>query len=135
MELAFGGLNAVLRDYLRFGLLYLNGGVWNGEQIVPAEWVTASVTPDGAHLQPGANPNSDWVMGYGYQWWIPENPQGDFMAIGVYNQFIYVHPEYDVVIAKTSAYADYNIDGEAKELESVALFRAIAAHLGESSQP
>ena len=43
-------------------------------------------------------------MGYGYQWWIPEEPDGDYLAIGVYNQFIYVYPKYRVVIAKSSAY-------------------------------
>jgi hypothetical protein len=138
MEMAFGGLNAVLRDYARFGLLYLHGGAWNGQRIVPADWVAASVTPDAAHLQPGDNPDSDSVMGYGHQWWIPENPEGDFLAIGVYNQFIYVHPGLNVVIAKTSAYADYNENGEGSEVESVALFRGIAKqltdHLGEPGE-
>jgi len=66
MELAFGGLNAVLRDYARFGLLYLNEGRWADEQIVPEEWVRASITPDAPHLQPGDNPASSWVLGYGY---------------------------------------------------------------------
>jgi CubicO group peptidase (beta-lactamase class C family) len=126
MELAFGGLNVVLRDYARFGLLYLNGGKMMGRQVVPADWVRASVNPTEPHLLPGKRPSSDWVLGYGYQWWIPEDPQGDFLAIGIYNQFIYVSPRYHVVIAKTSAYADYDRDGEEKELESIAFFRAIA---------
>ena len=125
-ELAFGGLNAVLRDYARFGLLYLHDGRRGNTQIVPEDWVKASVTPDAPHLMPGENPASDWVMGYGYQWWIPPEPEGDFMAIGIYNQFIYVNPDLGVVIAKNSAYADYDTDGEEKELESVAVFRAIA---------
>jgi len=127
MEMAFGGLNAVLRDYARFGQLYLQQGRWEGQQLVPAQWVADSVTPDAPHLQPGpGNPASDWVMGYGYQWWIPDPPQGDFMAIGVYNQFVYVDPARAVVIAKSSAYPDYKLDGFDKELESAALFRAIS---------
>jgi len=127
MELAFGGLNAVLRDYARFGQLYLQEGEWRGRQLVPAGWVQASVTPDAPHLLPGKdNPASDWIMGYGYQWWIPDPPRGDFLAIGVYNQFIYVDPARRVVIAKSSAYPDYKVDGFAKELESAAVFRAIA---------
>jgi len=130
-ELAFGGLNAVLRDYARFGLLYLHGGKRGDDQIVPADWVIASVTPDAPHLMPGENPASGWVMGYGYQWWIPDGPENDFMAIGIYNQFIYVNPDLGVVIAKNSAYADYDTDGEEKELESVAVFRAIAHALAE----
>jgi len=109
MEMAFGGLNATLRDYARFGMLYLNQGRnFKGEQLVPAAWVKASVTPDAPHLMPGRdNPGSDWPMGYGYQWWIPENPQGDFTAIGIYG-------------------ADYNNSGVEMEFESMAAFRAIA---------
>ena len=129
MEMAFGALNVVLRDYARFGRLFLNEGNWNGEQIVPQEWVKASVTPDAPHLQPGKNPNSSWVLGYGYQWWIPQNPEGDFLAIGIYNQFIYIHPGLKVVIAKTSAYADYNKDGSEKEIETIEIFRHIARNI------
>jgi len=128
MEMAFGGLNATLRDYARFGMLYLNQGRnFKGEQLVPATWVKASVTPDAPHLMPGRdNPGSDWPMGYGYQWWIPENPQGDFTAIGIYGQFIYVNPANKTVIAKTSAYVDYNNSGDEMEFESMEAFRAIA---------
>ena len=134
MELAFGGLNAVLRDYARVGQLYLNEGRWAGEQVVPWKWVRASVTPDAPHLQPG-NPNSSWVLGYGYQWWIPQQPDGDYLAIGVYNQFIYVYPEKGIVIAKSSAYPAYNADGQDKELETIAVFRAIARHLAPNGGP
>jgi len=131
MEMAPGGLNAALRDYARFGLLYLNQGRnYKGEQLVSAEWVRASVTPDAPHLMPGKNnPGSGWPMGYGYQWWIPENPEGDFAAIGIYGQFIYVHPTYNVVIAKTSAYVDYNNTGDEMEFESMEAFRGIAKGL------
>lgn len=130
-EMAFGGFNAALRDYARFGLLYLNEGRnFQGRQLVPASWVRASVTPDAPHLMPGRNnPNSPFPMGYGYQWWIPENPEGDFLAIGIYGQFIYVHPKYRVVIAKSSAYVDYNNSGDEMEFESVEAFRAIARAL------
>ncbi len=131
MEAAFGGLNAVLRDYARFGRLYLNNGNWNGRQVVPASWVKASVTPDAPHLMPGKRASSGWVLGYGYQWWIPEKQDGDFLAIGIYGQFIYVYPRHRVVIAKTSAYADYNKDGDDMEIESIEMFRAIARGMGK----
>ena len=128
MELAFGGLNAVLRDYARFALLYLNEGEWNGKQIVSSEWVRASVTPDAPYLFPGETPLSSWVMGYGYQWWIPENAKGEFMGLGIYGQAIYVSPRHRIVIVKTSAYPDYYLDGDNMELESVEFFRTIASH-------
>lgn len=130
-ELGLGGLNATVRDLARFGLLYLNEGRnFKGEQLVSSDWVKASVTPDAPHLMPGRdNPDSGWLLGYGYQWWIPENPDGDYSAIGIYGQFIYVHPEHNVVIVKTSAYADYDNTWEEMELESLHVFRSIAKGL------
>ena len=130
-EMAFGGLNAALRDYAKLGLLYLNQGRnFKGEQLVSPEWVKASVTPDAPHLMPGRdNPNSEFPMGYGYQWWIPEFPDGDFSAIGIYGQFVYVYPKYNVVIAKTSAYVDYNNTGDEMEFESMDVFQQIARNL------
>lgn len=112
MELVFGTLNVTLRDYARFGRLYMYYGNWNGEQVVPRQWVIDSVTPDAPHLQPGDNPNSDNKMGYGYQWWIPEHPKGDFMALGVYDQYIYINPAKKVVIVKNSAFPHWKIDSE-----------------------
>lgn len=115
-------VNAVLRDYARFGRLYLEGGARDGEQIVPAGWVTASVNPEAAHLQPGDNPASFWSFGYGYKWWIPEEPEGDFLAIGIWGQYVYVDPARGIVIVKTSA--DPLFDDH--DHETVAAFRAIA---------
>ncbi len=126
VEVAFGGLNATLRDLARFGKLYLNEGFLNGQQIVPQAWVRASLTADAPHLLPGDNPYSDWVLGYGYQWWLPGGEYNDYLALGIYGQAIYVNPHYQIVIAKTSAYQDYNEDGEEMELESIEFFRAIA---------
>ena len=130
MEMAFGGLNITARDYAKLGEMYRLGGALNGQQIVPADWVQASIKPDGPHLVPGDNPNSDWPIGYGYQWWIPEGDVGEFMAIGVYNQFIYVAPESNTVIVKLSANSAYGTPDDpdaSSEFESLELFRAIAA--------
>lgn len=74
-------------------------------------------------------------MGYGYQWWIPAEPDGDYLAIGVYNQFVYVNPKHNVVIAKNSANAHYVEDDYISEPQSVALFRAIVDHLVNPPAP
>jgi CubicO group peptidase (beta-lactamase class C family) len=131
-EMAFGGLNATLRDYAKLGRLYLNDGYWEGQQIVPEAWVKASTTPDAPHLMPGENPQSDFPMGYGYQWWIMDGDDSAYSAIGVYNQFIYVNPTQNVVIVKLSANSDYatSLDESAyREIETIALFRAIEESL------
>ncbi len=102
MEMVLGGLNLTLRDYAKIGTLFLKNGNMNGNQIVPKEWVKSSVIPDGAHVQPGNE------FGYGYQWWIPEGDEGEFMAIGIYNQCIYINPTTNTVIVKLSANPKFN---------------------------
>jgi CubicO group peptidase (beta-lactamase class C family) len=122
MEVALGGLNLTLKDYAKIGSLFLHNGHWNGKQIVPKTWVTESVTPDGAHVQPGDQ------FGYGYQWWIPKSEQGEFMAQGVYNQNIYINPTTNTVIVKLSAnpfYNDKSIVASRSEA-ALTLFRTIA---------
>ena len=127
VDLALGGLNATLRDYAKFGLLYLNKGKWDNEQVVPEAWVDASHAMDLPHLQPGAGDDlssSDW--GYGYQWWVPGFPNTDYTASGVYNQYIYVDPVTETVIAKISSNHRFTSEKEYSKAAHVAMFRAIA---------
>jgi CubicO group peptidase (beta-lactamase class C family) len=129
-EFAGGGLNAVLRDYARLGQLYLNGGVCNGAQIVPAAWVRESTTPDAPHVMPGPRDSAALPWGYGYQWWVPDR-SGAYSALGIYGQFIYVDPKARVVIAKTSAFRDYGRSlrpEHYRTADQIALFKAIAAN-------
>lgn len=129
MEMAFGGLNATARDYAKIGELFRLRGRWDGRQIVSEEWVEASVTPDGPHLMPGERDNSDLLFGYGYQWWVPAGDEGEFTAIGVYNQFVYVNPSRGVVIVKLSANPQYGLTNDEtsyREYETVEMLRAVA---------
>lgn len=121
-EVGFWGLNATLRDFAKLGLLYLHDGQFNGRQIVSAEWVAHAITPDKDFLRPGEI-DKDW--GYQYQWWIPRESVGDFAAIGIWGQMIYVNPAANVVIVKTSA--DKNF--KAHEYEAIEAFRTIAQEL------
>lgn len=126
-ELAMGGLSITLRDYARFARLYLMNGVYNGEQILPKEWIRDSMDVHETYSKPGSNFDAYNAIGYGYQWWIPEGNQGEFMAIGVYGQWIYVNPAHNVIIVKTSADPDFMEKGY--ELKHVEFFRAIADSL------
>ena len=135
MPLVYSGVNIVLRDMLRFGQLYLNDGKnYLGEQLISEQWVKESVQVQGDHLKPGVdNPASDSGFGYGYQWWIPLYPDGDYSAIGIYGQFVYVNPKHGVVIAKTSTYPNYPIDGPYVDHEALLAFQQIARALGSNN--
>lgn len=80
------------RDMAKFGYLYLRNGAWEGRKIVPAEWVKASTVK---HVE-----TNDDALDYGYQWWV--YPDGSFCAHGLGGQYIFVHPDRDLVVVFTS---------------------------------
>lgn len=122
-ELAMGGLSVSLRDYARFARLYLNEGSYEGKQILEKQWIQDSMDISAEYSKPGSNYDAYNAIGYGYQWWIPEGDKGEFMAIGVYGQWIYVNPTNRVIIVKLSA--DPNFMEKGYELKHVEFFRAI----------
>ena len=132
MEMALGGLNATLRDFAKIGRLYLNKGDWNGSQIVPLSWFEASTSSTEEHLQPTSENSSDSGIGYGYQWWILDGDEGEFLAMGVFNQYIYVNPTTNTVIVKNSANKNYYESNNpyASTMTHIELFRKIA-HLNK----
>jgi CubicO group peptidase (beta-lactamase class C family) len=124
--MVLGGLNLITRDYARLGMLFRDKGKLNGQQIVPAKWIEDSITPDAPHLIPGKRDNATTDLGYGYQWWIPKNPDQEFLAIGIYGQYIYINRKHNVVIAQNSANRNFMANEyESKDI-AVAAFRAIA---------
>ena len=115
-----GGLNITTRDYARFGLMIEQDGQYNGQQVVPSEWIAASTMPS-APTKPGK-------IGYGYQWWIPVGAEtGEFMAQGVYGQYIYIDQVRDVVIVSTAADRRFREKG-VNEI-NIEMFRKLARML------
>lgn len=122
-ELAMGGLNISLRDYARFGRLYLNNGVYNKEQIIPKEWIEQSLDNSSPYSRVDKNNSIENAIGYGYQWWIPDGNEKEFLAIGVYGQFLYINPLRNIIIVKTSA--DFNFNKPDYEIKNIEFFRSI----------
>jgi len=83
-------LNATARDYAKFGLLMLNKGNWQGKQIVSETWVNKTLS---------RNTDEGSSYNYNYLWHIGLKEYGDFMADGLFKQYIYVCPKKDLVIA------------------------------------
>ena len=132
MEMAFGGLCLTARDFAKIGELFRQRGRVGDRQVVPEPWVEASVRPSAQHLQVGRVLVGGHVLplGYGYQWWIPAGDRGEFSAIGVYNQFVFVDPSRDVVIVKLSANRRYGTSPDEatnREMETIEFLRAVAA--------
>ena len=63
-----GGIFISSEDHARFGLLFLNKGMWNGKRIISEEWIKKSISP------------SDTNPEYGYMWWINSNQGEDYQT-------------------------------------------------------
>jgi hypothetical protein len=97
------GINARAVDFAKLGRLYMNGGEWDGRQVVPADWVALS-TQDNSLL------SKDDPISYGYMWWgVRCNPQ-DFFALGDHGQFVYVSPARQLIIVRNGE--EYGLPGE-----------------------
>ena len=127
--MVLGGLNMRAVDYLKFGKLYRDNGVWNGEQVIPEAWIIESTTPDAPHLMPGKRDTADLDLGYGYQWWLPIEADQEFLALGIYDQYIYVNKKANVVIVKNSANINFTDNNLESANISVEFFRAIVESL------
>lgn len=96
------GLYLTNRDLAVIGLLYLNQGYWDGQQILDPAFV-AEATSAQVDLRP-ADPQAGLAaVGYGFYWWVREQGGYDcYMAIGYGGQYITVIPELDLVVVLTS---------------------------------
>ncbi|MEO5816032.1 MAG: serine hydrolase [Gemmatimonadaceae bacterium] len=122
-EIGGSGFSATLRDYGRFGLFFLGGGVAGGVRVLAHGWTTEASTPktltDGKRIE------------YGYMWWPAEAApntinDGAFSAVGIFGQAIYINPRERVVIVLWSAHTKPT-DGEV--VDSDAFFGAVSLAL------
>jgi CubicO group peptidase (beta-lactamase class C family) len=103
-----GGLHLTNRDMAKIGLLCLNKGIWNGEQILPENWMELSTrewidTKQGHH--------------YGFQWWLRPHAgmpgfliegNGNYFGSGYGGQKLFIIPDYNLVVASFGS--DYEVD-------------------------
>ena len=109
-------INATARDYARFGLLYYNDGIWNGERILPEGWVKQTST----------SPESNKIKNYGYQFWLngfdkenplqrkyPDVPADMFYCDGYAYENIYIIPSKRLVVVRLGLTLDHSFDENA----------------------
>jgi CubicO group peptidase (beta-lactamase class C family) len=102
----YSNLYITPHDMAKFGYLFLSEGKWEDMQIVTAEWV-----------EKATRKHTDATLkdGYGYKWWIDED--GYYLALGYFGQFIFVVPDYNLVVVSTGNTRD-NFDFAIRLLES-----------------
>lgn len=95
------GLYLKTRDLAKFGQLYLDGGVWQGQQLISAAWIADSVVP-----RVDVRPFVSSSYGYGYQWWLDSLPYGTqpmetWVTAGYGGQYTFIVPGLELVVAFT----------------------------------
>ena len=89
LEKTFCCFGATALDYAKFGRLFVNEGSWDGTQLISKEWFAQSIKRD-------TTEGSSW--NYNNSWHIGLKEYGDFMAIGLYKQHIYINPKKNLII-------------------------------------
>ena len=106
------------RDLARLGLLYLNGGTWDGRRLLPEGWTDFVSTPA------PSRPPQQGELGYGAQFWlldqIPGVPEGTYSSMGNKGQYVTVVPGHDLVIVRTG------VDPRGKQFDLGAFVRDVA---------
>ena len=109
------GLTATARDLAKFGLWFLHDGVWEGRRLLPAGWVESSTSPARARSdaawfdhyrdRPWGRVFATGRYRYGRMWWghVVGSAGGDFFAMGVLGQHVYVSPDTATVIVRLSS--------------------------------
>lgn len=102
------GMSVRTQDIAVFAQLYLQGGVWEGRQLLPEGWAAQATkfqVPNGDPAEP-----SDWTQGYGFQFWRSRH---GFRGDGAFGQFALVLPDEDTVVAVTSSVPDMQVSLDA----------------------
>jgi CubicO group peptidase (beta-lactamase class C family) len=126
-EVTFCCFNAVLRDYARLGRLLAHDGAWEGQQLIPRQWIIDATTlrADDAYLAPGT---ATRYFGYGFQVWLLPGPQRRFALLGIRGQMILVDPASKLVMVHTAVRPKPSDPGA--NAETVALWLAVMQQFG-----
>ena len=104
---------ATARDWARFGLMYLNDGVVDGERVLPEGWVALSTTPTEASLRARAYAAQFWLNRPGAQQMMPRIPEDAYAARGHYGQSTFIIPSRDLVVVRMGQ----SFSGDAWDME------------------
>jgi len=134
MPVATGGMASTVRDAALFGQMILNRGAVGKEQIVPATWVDRSldVSPrDKQKMKNNPKYQADSWSAYKNMWWILDAEQGEYAAVGVHGQVIYINRRANVVIAWFSSQPVASASRNPQFWSKLFATQAIARYLSE----
>ena len=130
-EIAYCCFVATLRDWARLGLMLAHDGAWNGQQIVPKQWLldATTVAPGEDYLAPG---KIYGFWGYGFQVWLYPAGRRMFVLMGIHGQRMFVDPQSKLVMVQTAVFPS---PGGGSLAEALALWDAVVVGYGGGDLP
>ena len=129
MPVATGGMLSTLRDAALFGRLVLNYGKSGNEQILPVHWVKETLNLNDADRSRYTNndlyQHEAWKY-YKNMWWILDKDMGEYAAVGVHGQIIYINQSSNLVISLFSSQANASQVGSDEFRSKLSAIRQIA---------
>ncbi len=116
------GIHLSADDILKFGMMVLHNGVYEGKRIVSEDWCRKATQKIADN---SSNGSPDWVAGYGYQFW--RNARGGFRGDGAYGQLLIILPEEDTVFVQLAEATDM-------QAEVTRIYELLDAIEGSSTQ-
>ena len=101
MPAVTGGMNSTARDALRFGMMVRDRGEYNGQRIIPASWIDATLDVSDrllANMQANTKYQNESWSAYHNMWWILDAAAGEYCAVGIHGQVIYINRRADTVM-------------------------------------
>lgn len=136
--IATGGINTTLRGFSRVGLAVLNDGVFNGNQIFPANWIddTFALTDSerkhtmrSSYKDANGSVYDEWLEGYKNYLWVHDSKKGIATFRGVFGQNLYINKEKNVVVATFSSAPSASNAARISNRPRMAAFEAISNQL------
>ena len=105
LEKLESGINGRAIDFAKLGRLYLDGGRWEGEQVVPADWVERSIHPAAGHgdgYYPPSMESAAGTISHAMYWWRLARSDGDeaYSALGNHGQLVFVSPADRLIVVR-----------------------------------
>ena len=101
MPAVTGGMNSTARDALRFGMMVRDRGEYNGQRIIPASWIDATLDVSDrllANMQANTKYQNESWSAYHNMWWILDAAAGEYCAVGIHGQVTYINRRADTVM-------------------------------------
>ncbi len=132
VPVATGGMNTTLRDAARFGMMIRDRGEYVGQQVIPAAWVDATLEVS-TELKASMRANPKYGEGpwsaYHNMWWILDADAGEYCAVGIHGQVIYINRSADTVMVWFSSQPVASAAGNPTFLAKLQAARELAVSL------